>query len=107
MKRDYIDHLISSIDCDLSGLRVLVDCANGAASATAPDLFDGLPLHADFIHREPDGVNINDGCGSTHLESLSEGVVARRLRHRASPSTATPTAAYWWTRRAIPSTETR
>ena len=72
MKRDYIDHLISSIDCDLSGLRVLVDCANGAASATAPDLFDGLPLHADFIHREPDGVNINDGCGSTHLKSLSE-----------------------------------
>ena len=76
MKRDYIDHLISSIDCDLSGLRVLVDCANGAASATAPDLFAGLPLHADFIHREPDGVNINDGCGSTHLKSLSEGVVA-------------------------------
>ena len=59
-----------------SGLRILVDCANGAASATAPDLFDGLPLHADFIHREPDGVNINDGCGSTHLKSLSEGVVA-------------------------------
>lgn len=55
---------------------MLVDCANGAASATAPDLFDGLPLHADFIHREPDGVNINDGCGSTHLKSLSEGVVA-------------------------------
>jgi phosphoglucosamine mutase len=75
MKRDYIDHLISSIDCDLSGLRVLVDCANGAASATAPDLFDGLPLHADFIHREPDGVNINDGCGSTHLEDLAAAVV--------------------------------
>ena len=74
MKRDYIDHLISSIDCDLSGLRVLVDCANGVASATAPDLFDGLPLHADFIHREPDGVNINDGCGSTHLEALQAKV---------------------------------
>ena len=76
MKRDYIDHLISSIDCDLSGLRVLVDCANGAASATAPDLFDGLPLHADFIHREPDGVNINDHCGSTHLDDLAQKVVA-------------------------------
>ena len=76
MKRDYIDHLISSIDCDLSGLRVLVDCANGAASATAPDLFDGLPLHADFIHREPDGVNINDGCGSTHLDQLKAMVKA-------------------------------
>lgn len=76
MKRDYIDHLISSIDCDLSGLRVLVDCANGAASATAPDLFRALPLHADFIHTEPDGVNINNGCGSTHLESLAQGVVS-------------------------------
>ena len=72
----YVQHLLGSIDCDLTGLRVLVDCANGAASATAPDLFAGLPLHADFIHREPDGVNINDGCGSTHLKSLSEGVVA-------------------------------
>ena len=76
MKRDYIDHLISASTATFGGLRVLVDCANGAASATAPDLFDGLPLHADFIHREPDGVNINDGCGSTHLKSLSEGVVA-------------------------------
>lgn len=76
MKSDYISHLLSTVDCDMRGLRVLVDCANGAASATAPDLFDGLPLHADFIHREPDGVNINDGCGSTHLKSLSEGVVA-------------------------------
>ena len=76
MKRDYIDHLISSIDCDLSGLRVLVDCANGAASATAPDLFRALPLQADFIHSEPDGVNINNGCGSTHLESLARGVVS-------------------------------
>ena len=75
-KLEYIHHLTTTIDSDLSGLRVLVDCANGAASATAPDLFDGLPLHADFIHREPDGVNINDGCGSTHLKSLSEGVVA-------------------------------
>ena len=49
MKRDYIDHLISSIDCDLSGLRVLVDCANGAASATAPDLFD-RPAPARRFH---------------------------------------------------------
>lgn len=76
MKRDYIDHLISSIDCDLSGLRVLVDCANGAASATAPGLFGKLPLHADFIFDKPDGININNGCGSTHMETLCRGVVA-------------------------------
>ena len=72
----YVQHLLGSIDCDLTGLRVLVDCANGAASATAPDLFRALPLQADFIHTEPDGVNINNGCGSTHLESLARGVVS-------------------------------
>ena len=72
----YVQHLLGSIDCDLTGLRVLVDCANGAASATAPDLFRALPLQADFIHTEPDGVNINNGCGSTHLESLAGGVVS-------------------------------
>lgn len=76
MKKDYIHHLYSTLDCDLTGLRVLVDCANGAASATAPQLFGMLPLQADFIHAEPDGININTNCGSTHLESLAAGVVA-------------------------------
>ena len=75
MKADYIDHLLSTVDCDMRGLRVLVDCANGAASATAPDLFCRLPLHADFIFDKPDGVNINNGCGSTHMETLCKGVV--------------------------------
>lgn len=76
MKTDYITHLSSSISCDLSGMRVLVDCANGAASSTAPELFAALPLHADFIHNRPDGININDNCGSTHLASLSRAVVS-------------------------------
>ena len=76
MKTDYIDHLLSTVDCDMRGLRVLVDCANGAASATAPALFGKLPLHADFIFDKPDGVNINSGCGSTHMEELCRGVVA-------------------------------
>ena len=76
MKSDYIDHLLSTVDCDMRGLRVLVDCANGAASATAPGLFGKLPLHADFIFDKPDGININNGCGSTHMETLGRGVVA-------------------------------
>ena len=76
MKSDYIDHLLSTVDCDMRGLRVLVDCANGAASATAPSLFGKLPLHADFIFDKPDGININNGCGSTHMETLCRGVVA-------------------------------
>ena len=72
----YIRHLLGSIDCDLTGLRVLVDCANGAAAATAPDLFQRLPVMADFINIDPDGVNINSGCGSTHLEQLATMTVA-------------------------------
>lgn len=76
MKSDYIDHLLSTVDCDMRGLRVLVDCANGAASATAPGLFGKLPLHADFIFDKPDGININNGCGSIHMETLCRGVVA-------------------------------
>lgn len=76
MKSGYIDHLLSTVDCDMRGLRVLVDCANGAASATAPGLFGKLPLHADFIFDKPDGININNGCGSTHMETLCRGVVA-------------------------------
>ena len=75
MKQLYVQHLLSSVDCDLTGMRALVDCANGAASATAPMLFDSLHLQADFIHCDPDGVNINEHCGSTHLGSLAEGVV--------------------------------
>ena len=75
LKRDYIDFVASTIESDLSGLRILVDCANGAASATAPELFGRFKASTDFIHRDPDGLNINNRCGSTHLESLSEAVV--------------------------------
>ena len=73
---DYVAHLISTIDCDLSGLRVMVDCANGAAAATAPQLFRQLPIMADFISIDPDGVNINADCGSTHMETLASMTVA-------------------------------
>ncbi|MBC5735849.1 phosphoglucosamine mutase [Lawsonibacter faecis] len=74
---DYIDHLASTVDADLSGLRILVDCANGASSATAARLFDRFPkLHTDIINADPDGVNINAGCGSTHLDSLCTMVKA-------------------------------
>ena len=75
--QDYIDYLVSTVDTDLSGLHILVDCANGAASATAARLFDRFPdLHTDVIHADPDGVNINHGCGSTHLDSLRAMVKA-------------------------------
>ena len=74
---DYIDHLESTIDSTLGGLRILVDCANGAASATAARLFARFSkLRADVINADPDGVNINDKCGSTHMESLAAMVRA-------------------------------
>ena len=60
----------------LAPLRVLIDCANGAASATARRLFTRFDLDVDFICDQPDGVNINSGCGSTHLGLLSQRVVA-------------------------------
>ena len=74
---DYIDHLVSTITSDLSGLRILVDCANGASSATAARLFDRFPkLQTDVINADPNGVNINRGCGSTHLDTLAVMVKA-------------------------------
>lgn len=75
LQRDYIDFAASTIQSDLSGLRILADCANGAASATAPELFARFKARTDFLHRDPDGVNINDRCGSTHLEDLAAQVV--------------------------------
>ena len=74
---DYIDYLVSTVTSDLSGMRILVDCANGAASATAARLFDRFPkLQTDVINADPDGVNINNKCGSTHMDSLAAMVKA-------------------------------
>ena len=74
---DYIDHLESTIDSTLGGLRILVDCANGAASATAARLFGRFSkLRCDVINADPDGVNINEKCGSTHIDSLAAMVKA-------------------------------
>ena len=74
---DYIDHLEDSVDSTLGGLRILVDCANGAASATAKRLFDRFSkLRVDVINADPDGVNINAKCGSTHIDALAAMVRA-------------------------------
>jgi phosphoglucosamine mutase len=62
------------VSSDLSKLRVLVDCANGAATAEAPELFRSLGVHPTFIHVSPNGKNINDGCGALHPETLGEMV---------------------------------
>jgi phosphoglucosamine mutase len=59
-------------DLDLSGRRVLLDCANGATHEVAPEIFRRLGAEVEAVADEPDGRNINDGCGSTHIESLRE-----------------------------------
>lgn len=74
---DYVDHLVSTVDGELSGLRILVDCANGAAYSTAPALFERFDkLRTDCINADPDGVNINTNCGSTHMDKLKAMVKA-------------------------------
>jgi len=76
---DYIRHLKSSVHYSLEGLSVAVDCSNGAASATANKLFTELGAKVHILNAEPDGVNINRDCGSTHLEGLSRYVVENKL----------------------------
>ena len=69
---DYVEYLKTTVECDLSGLRVALDCANGSASVTAKKLFEGLGADRDILN----GVNINDGCGSTHIGELCARVRA-------------------------------
>ena len=71
---EYTNHLAETISGDLSGLRVAVDCANGSSSTTVERLMRLVECKAEIRFYEPDGVNINDNCGSTHLGQLKERV---------------------------------
>jgi phosphoglucosamine mutase len=73
---DYLRALESAFPIDLSGRRVVLDCANGATFRAAPMIFERLGATVETIATEPDGRNINDGCGSTHLGSLAEAMAA-------------------------------
>lgn len=72
--KDYIDHLKSTVAFSLDGLRIAVDCANGAASVSAARLFQELGAQADILFDSPNGSNINVNCGSTHIDRLAEYV---------------------------------
>lgn len=72
---NYIEHLLSTIDVSLSGLKVVVDCANGASSFTAPVALTRAGAEVIAIANTPDGWNINDGVGSTHLDFLRSAVL--------------------------------
>ena len=76
---DYVRHLVSTVKTPLAGIRVVLDCAHGAASEAGPRALADAGAEVVAICAEPDGLNINDGCGSTHLDVLREAV----LRHGA------------------------
>lgn len=77
--RDYVAHLKCTVAFSLDGLRIAVDCANGAASNTAHALFDSLGAVCDYLSDQPDGLNINENCGSTHMDGLRAYVVEHGL----------------------------
>jgi phosphoglucosamine mutase len=77
LREAYIHWLAKSVPGDLRRMRVLVDCANGAATAEAPGLFRACGIQAEFVHCGPDGKNINDKCGALHPSTVA-GIVAAR-----------------------------
>ncbi|PZU38453.1 MAG: phosphoglucosamine mutase [Microbacterium sp.] len=72
----YVVHLLGSLDVRLDGLRVVLDCAHGAAAGVSPETFRDVGAEVIVIGADPDGLNINDGVGSTHLDELARAVIA-------------------------------
>src|SRR5690606_7285965 len=68
-------HLLGSLPHTLDGIHVVLDCAHGAASGVSPETFTDAGATVTVIGADPDGININDGVGSTHLDNLAEAVV--------------------------------
>jgi phosphoglucosamine mutase len=80
LRRAYIEWLSHNVSSDLSGLKALVDCANGAAAAEAPELFHACGIEATFLHARPDGTNINENCGALYPQHLAQSM-ARMEAH--------------------------
>jgi len=74
----YVNHLVAATPHRLDGLRVVVDCANGAASEVAPEAYEQAGAEVIAISAEPDGLNINDNCGSTHMDALRAAVIEHK-----------------------------
>lgn len=73
---DYLRALEAAFPLDLAGIKVALDCANGATHRVAPAIFERLGAEVEVVAAEPDGRNINAGCGSTHLDNIAEHVVS-------------------------------
>ena len=72
--QDYVNFLRDTVDCELTGLKIAIDCANGAAFRAAPEVLSELGASIFTINNHPDGVNINKNCGSTHMKGLQQFV---------------------------------
>lgn len=77
--QEYVNHVISTVPEKPEGLKVAFDCSNGSSSRTAKAIFEGLGVECYMTHFEPNGVNINKDCGSTHIDALAEYVKANNL----------------------------
>ena len=77
-REEYINHSITSVNVDLQGMKIVVDCAEGASYYTSVEALKELGANVVAIHTNPDGVNINANCGSTHMEELQARVVAEK-----------------------------
>jgi phosphoglucosamine mutase len=75
LQDEYVDFICHSTDIDLTGVKLVHDAANGSASLIGPEIFRRLGAEVIPIHHEPNGININDHCGSTHLDSLKQAVL--------------------------------
>ncbi len=75
---DYIEHLLSTVNADFSGMKIALDCANGSAAFTAPELFTQLGADFEVLSAVPNGININRNCGSTHIERLRSFVIENK-----------------------------
>ena len=78
LRQAYIEWLSRNVNTDLGGLKILVDCANGAATAEAPELFRACRVQASFLNASPDGRNINENCGALHPEVLAKAVADKK-----------------------------
>jgi phosphoglucosamine mutase len=78
LRQAYVRWLAANIATDVSGLRLAVDCANGAAAVEAPELFRALGVKATFLHSTPDGQNINEQCGALHPETVARFVLENK-----------------------------
>ncbi len=76
---DYINYIKNTVDTKLDGLNIAIDCSNGASSYTAEKLFTELGAKCKILFNQPDGININHNCGSTHIKKLSKYVVENQM----------------------------